>query len=602
MSLIDKASDQVKELPSKPGVYQFYDLKGDIIYIGKAKNLKKRVASYFTHETRSYKHDVMRRKISKIAYILVENESDAFLLENNLIKEYKPKYNVLLKDDKTFPWICIKNESFPRVLLTRHYMVDGSDYFGPYSSVLMAKTMLELIQSLYKLRTCRLTLNMNSIESHKFSKCLEFHLGNCKGPCEGLQTREDYNLSISHIKDILRGNFQQALNHLKVLMDEHATNLRFEEAESIKQKVKILEKFKSKSTIVNPKISNVDVIYLSNGSEYAYVNFLKIVNGAIVQSHNIEVVNKLKEKKEEILSFIIYDLRERFKSNAKEIIVPFLPDISIPNIQITIPLKGDKMKLLDLSKRNALSYQNDILKSKNKIELTNTGNESLEKLQNDLKLKTIPLHIECFDISNIQGFNSVASCVVFINGKPNKSMYRKFNIKTVMGANDFASIAEVISRRFTRMLMENSDLPNLIVIDGGKGQLNSAVESLKQLNLYPKIAVLGIAKRLEEIYIPDDPVPLYLNKNSSSLRLIQRIRNEAHRFGISFHREKRSSTFLQSELCNIKGIGEKTITRLLVKLPDITKLKVMSLSEIIQIAGKNTGEKLFKYFSEQNSG
>ncbi len=591
--------DIIKNLPLKPGVYQFLNSNGEIIYIGKAKNLRKRVSSYFkSSDSWNFKQEAMVSKIDHIKYILVENESEALLLENNLIKEYKPKYNILLKDDKTYPWICIKKERFPRVMQTRNFILDGSEYFGPYTSGLMVKTLLGLIRQLYKLRTCKLSLSAAGIEKGRFKRCLEFHLGNCKGPCEGLQDVEDYNQSVLQIREILKGNYHQVINHLKQLMQHFAGELKYEEAEAIRQKIIILEKFKGKSTIVNPKINNVDVFSVVDEINYAYINFLKVVNGAIVQAHNIEIQKKLQEDKGEILSYVIFDIRNRFRSNANEIILPFRPDVLIEGVHYTIPVRGDKRKLMELSLRNATSFRNDktALKQEDKWSLQELN--VLTRLKSDLRLKNLPTHIECFDNSNTQGSDPVASCVVFKSTRPAKKEYRHYNIKTVKGPNDFASMEEIVGRRYRRILEEGSELPDLIIIDGGKGQLSSAVRSLKSLDIYDKVAIVGIAKRLEEIYVPDDPVPLYLDKNSTSLRLIQKVRDEAHRFGITFHRERRSRALIQSFFTRIPGIGEETRNKILSTEPDIEVLKKMSLEELSKIVGKRAGKILFSYLSK----
>ncbi len=589
--------DLVNHLPGKPGVYQFLSANGEILYIGKAKNLRKRVASYFnTPDSRHYKQDVLVKKIVEIRYILVENESEALLLENNLIKEYKPKYNILLKDDKTYPWICIKHERFPRVMQTRNYIIDGSEYFGPYTSGLMVKTLLGLIRQLYRLRTCKLSLNIAAIEKGKFRRCLEFHLGNCKGPCEGLQTEAEYEESVSEIKDILKGNYHQVILHLKKLMGRYAQEMRFEEAEVLRQKIEILEKFRGKSTIVNPKISNVDVFSMIDEDQFAFINFLKVVNGAIVQAHNVEIQKFLKERREDILGYTIYQLRDRFKSTAKEIIVPFKPDLVLTGVAITVPHRGDKNKLLELSIRNVTSFRNDRVSLRDVDKWTEQEEALLIKLQRDLRLSKIPYWIECFDNSNLQGTNPVASCVVFKSARPFRQAYRHFNIKTVDGPNDYASMEEIVSRRYRRQLEEEGILPDLIIIDGGKGQLAAAVKSLKKLELYGNIAVISIAKRLEEIYIPEDPIPLYLDKNSSSLRLIQRIRDEAHRFGITFHKKKRSGSQLQSAFKEIPGIGEATIEKLLKAEPDMEALKNMPMDALIALVGNRAAGKIREYF------
>lgn len=592
--------DLVNQLPGKPGVYQFLNANGEILYIGKTKSLRKRVASYFnTPDSRHYKQDVLVKKVVEIRYILVENESEALLLENNLIKEYKPKYNILLKDDKTYPWICIKHERFPRVIQTRNYITDGSEYFGPYTSGLMVKTLLSLIRQLYRLRSCKLSLNITAIEKGKFRRCLEFHLGNCKGPCEGLQTEADYEESVSEIKDILKGNYHQVILHLKAMMGRHAQEMRFEEAEVLRQKIEILEKFKGKSTIVNQKINNVDVFSMVDEDQFAFINFLKIVNGAIVQAHNVEIQKFLKERREDILGYTIYQLRDRFKSTAKEIIVPFKPDLILAGVAITVPHRGDKKKLLELSIRNVTSFRNDKVSQRDVDKWTEQEGALLVKLQRDLRLSKIPYWIECFDNSNLQGTNPVASCVVFKSTRPFKQAYRHFNIKTVDGPNDYASMEEIVSRRYIRQLEEEAILPDLIIIDGGKGQLAAAVKSLKKMELYGKIAVISIAKRLEEIYIPEDPIPLYLDKNSTSLRLIQRIRDEAHRFGIAFHKNKRSGSQLQSAFKKIPGIGEATIAKLLKTEPDMEALKNMQKDALITLVGTRAARKIREYFSKE---
>jgi excinuclease ABC subunit C len=589
MSIQSKIHDLVRNLPVKPGVYQFHNIAGEVIYIGKAKNLHKRVASYFkVSDDRSYKLIALVKKIADIKYILVDGESDALLLENNLIKEYQPRYNILLKDDKTFPWICIKKERFPRIILTRNYIIDGSEYFGPYTSGLMVKTLLELIRQLYKLRTCKLNLSETAISKGKFKRCLEFHLGNCKGPCEGLQDEQEYNLSISQIKEILKGNLQYVIKYLRKMMDSFSRQLKFEEADVIKNKIEI----------VNPKISHVDVFSIIDEEDFAYINFLKIVNGAIVQSHNVEVIKRLAEDKNEIVGSIIFELRERFRSNAKEIIIPFKPDIGISNVSFTVPKKGDKKKVLDLSFRNTASFRADRLASRINDKWSEHETKVLSQLKDDLRLRSIPLHIECFDNSNIQGSDPVASCVVFKSGKAKKTAYRHFNIKTVKGQNDFASMEEVVLRRYKRVLEENDAIPDLIIVDGGKGQLNAAIKGLKVLNLYGRISIIGIAKRLEEIFVPDDPIPLYLNKNSSSLRLIQRIRDEAHKYGIAFHKQKRSSSQIISSFMSIAGIGAASRDKILKTESDIEKLKAMNFEELTRIVGKRAAKALLNYFSE----
>jgi excinuclease ABC subunit C len=591
----------VNKLPGKPGVYQFINASGGLIYIGKAKNLKKRVTSYFTRsDQHSYKHDALVRQIHDIHYILVDDESDALLLENNLIKENLPKYNIMLKDDKTYPWIVITNERFPRVMLTRNYILDGSVYFGPYTSVVMVRTMLDLIRHLFKLRTCKLSLTAENIEKGKFQHCLEFDLGNCLAPCEKRQTEENYMAAIGQIKEILKGNYQQVILQLKEAMSYYASLYQYEQADLVRQKIETLEKYKGRSTIVNPKISNVDVFSILDEDGHAYVNFMKIVNGAIVQSHNVEVLKKIAEIKEEILSYVIFDLRGRFKSDAREVIVAVLPDVCESGIRYTIPKQGDKRKLLELSERNALSYRKDRELAREALNRPDPATSILLDLKRDLRLKTLPVRIECFDNSNIQGTNPVASCVVFECGKPRKSDYRHYNIKSVEGPNDFASMEEVIYRRYARLIQEGSQLPDLIIVDGGKGQLSAALTSLEKLSLRERIAIVGIAKRLEEIYVPGDSVPLYLDKNSRSLRLIQQLRNEAHRFGITFHRKKRETALFESELDVIPGIGPVTKDKIQLKVTDLQLLGSMSIQEIASIAGMRAAKILHDHFHKQS--
>ncbi len=566
--------EKVRNLPEKPGVYQFLDEKGKILYIGKAKSLKKRVSSYFNkqyHENNKIR--VLVKKTNDIHHIVVNSESDALLLENNLIKKYQPRYNINLKDDKTFPWICVKNERFPRIFSTRKIIKDGSVYYGPYTSANTLRTLLGLIKELYKLRTCNLNLTEENILAQKFRVCLEYHIGNCKGPCEDLQTEQDYNDTISQIHEILKGNLKNVIVYLNKLMNNFAREYQYEEAENIRQKILALEKFQMKSTIVNPSVHNVDVFSYVDDDSLAYVNFLKVINGAIIQAYTVEIRKKLDEPKEEILEYTLTELRQRLFSNSVEIIVPFkiksLPD----NIKVIVPVKGDKLKLLELSRRNAKYFMLDRKRQKASAAPLRSTERILTALKNDLRLSSLPVHIECFDNSNIQGSNPVAACVVFKNGRPDKKEYRHFNIKTVEGPDDYASMSEIVFRRYDRMIKEGLPLPQLIVIDGGKGQLHAAVLSLEALNLRGKIAVIGIAKRLEEIYFPDDPVPLYIDKNSESLKVIQQIRNEAHRFGITFHRQKRSNAMINSELENIKGIGEITIQKLVSTFGSLQNVK-----------------------------
>lgn len=584
--------DILNLIPTTPGVYQYFDENGKIIYVGKAKNLKRRVSSYFNKTHDSIKTNILVRHIRDIKYIIVENEDDALHLENSLIKEYQPRYNVLLKDDKSYPWIVVKNEHFPRVFLTRNVIRDGSKYYGPYSNVHLAKTVLELIRALYPLRTCKLSLTPENIKRGKFSVCLQYHIKNCNGCCEGLISEEKYIEYISHIKQILSGHTQELSNHLKTEMMRLSDELLFEEAQVLKEKYLLLENYKAKSIIVNMSIHNIDVFSYVDDTESAFINYLHIVNGSIVQCYSIEYKKRLDESKEALLSLGIVELRERFKSLSREIIVPFLPETELPNIIFTIPQKGDKKKLLDVSEQNAKQYKADRLKQKEKL-TPDRGERILYRLKQDFRLEHLPVHIECFDNSNIQGTNPVASCVVFKNAKPSKRDYRHFNVKTVIGPDDFASMQEIVYRRYKRLLEEGSSLPQLIIIDGGKGQLNAAVSSLKTLGLIGKIAIAGIAKRLEEIYFPGDPIPLYLDKNSESLKLIQRLRDEAHRFGITFHRQKRSKSQITSALDSINGIGEKTKTILLTQYKSMKKIQEASENELAELIGKSKAHILY---------
>jgi len=598
MSDIIDIKSILSSLPDNPGVYQFIDSTGRIIYIGKAKNLKKRVTSYFA-KNQTGKTTMMLRKAADIRHIVVEHESDALLLENNLVKKLQPRYNILLKDDKTFPWICIKNEPFPRVFSTRNVIRDGSHYYGPYVSGLMVKTLLTLIRQLYKLRTCNYSLTEANISAGKFRPCLEFHIGNCKAPCIGNQTPEEYEESIRQIKDILKGNILAVTGHLKEKMAEFSRDLRFEEAQIIKEKIEILNRFRSRSAVVSNTIKNVDVFAFTQDNDRCYINFMKVVEGAVVQAFTLEIRSKVEEEREALLGSAITELRERFASDSPEIIVPFKPDIQLDNIKYTVPKIGEKLKLLELAERNAIYYK---LEQKKKLlehkPEARTG-KNLEKVKNDLHMPVLPVHIECFDNSNIMGANPVAACVVFRNGRPSKKDYRHFNIKTVTGPDDFSSMEEVIFRRYKRMLEEKNPVPQLVVIDGGKGQLSSAMKSFEKLGLREKVTVIGIAKKLEEIYFPGDSVPIYLDKNSYSLKLIQQMRNEAHRFGINFHRDKRSSEMTKSELDQIKGIGPRTKEILLRNFDSIDKIRKTAEGELEKLVGSSKAEILRKFFRNQ---
>jgi excinuclease ABC subunit C len=589
---IEKLKEYVKLLPASPGVYQYYNGEGVVIYVGKAKNLKKRVSSYFTKRHDNLKTSILVRNIADIKHIIVDTEEDALLLENNLIKKYQPRYNVLLKDDKSYPWICVKKEPFPRVFSTRNIVRDGSDYFGPYTSVHMVRTILEVIKRLYKLRNCNFNLSRENIKKGKLKVCLEYHIGNCMGPCENLQSEEDYQSSIQQIKNILKGNLSTVTYHLKDLMKKHAAEYNFEKAEEIKVKLEILENYRSKSTVVSSSIANLDVFAYDEDENYGYVNFLKVVNGAIVQAHTIEMKKKLQETKEELLTLGMIEIRQKIFSNSKEIIIPYNINIELKNVKLTVPQRGDKYKLLELSKRNVKYYKLEKLKQQASRTKKSNSERIMETMKNDLRLKELPAHIECFDNSNIQGHYPVASCVVFRNGQPYKKDYRHFNIKTVVGPDDFASMEEVLARRYKRLLEEEKPLPQLIVIDGGKGQLGAAVKSLEKLGLRGKISIIGIAKKLEEIYFPGDSIPIYLDKNSESLKVIKHLRDEAHRFGITFHRNKRSKDFIKSELDTIAGIGPKTRETLLKKFKSVKRIKEIPFIELSSEIGESKAKKI----------
>jgi len=587
----------LKTIPEDPGVYQFLSSDKSIIYVGKAKNLKKRVSSYFQKNIKSRKTLNLVKNTKYVEHVVVHSESDALLLENSLIKKNQPKYNILLRDDKTYPWICIKNEPFPRVFVTRKLVKDGSQYFGPFTSFKTINTIMGIIKQLYSLRNCNYNLSSKNIEQKKFKVCLEYHLGNCLGGCEGKESLEDYEKNILAIKQILKGNVNESKRNFKKEMIKFSNNQEYEKAQKIKEKIQLLENYQSKSTVVSSKLNNIDVFSIISDSESAFVNFLQVAHGKIIRFHNQEVKKKLNEDDEKILSLMILSIREKYNSTSKNIISHINLENQI-NLKFIIPRSGDNKKLLDLSIKNAKAFRFERNKQTQLVDPERHINRIMEQMRLDLKMKEEPRHIECFDISNIQGTNNVASCVVFINGKPSKKLYRKFNIKTIDGQNDFGSMQEVVFRRYKRLLDEKQDLPNLIVIDGGKGQLSSAVKSLKELDLDNKISVLGIAKRLEELYFPNDSIPLYLNKKSETLKVIQQLRNEAHRFGISFHRDKRSKSSLTSGLDNIHGIGENTKNKLLKKFKSISKLKKADEKEIIDLIGKSKAEKVMNYLKE----
>ncbi len=595
---IDYLKSLVSVLPHKPGIYQFYDNSNKIIYIGKAKDLRKRVASYFSKKHEHRKTALLVRNISDIKHMVVLTEQDALLLENNLIKKYQPRYNIQLKDDKSFPWICIKNEPFPRVFKTRNLIHDGSKYFGPYTSIYTVRTLLELFHSEYKLRTCNYNLSKDNIASRKYKVCLEYHIGNCTGPCEGHINEDKYKDGIEDITNILKGNVSGVIRHLKEVMKKMADSLDFEEAAKIKEKYDSLNRYQSRSTIVSPNITDVDVFTIEEDEKFAFVNYLKVIKGAIIQTFTLEIRKALNETKKELLVAGIVDIRQKIFSNAKEILIPVKLDNFLENVVFKLPKKGEKKALIELSQRNAKYYR---LEKEKQTVLKNPQireERILNTLKRDLQLSEIPIHIECFDNSNLQGNQAVAACVVFQKAKPKKKEYRHFNIKTVSGPNDFASMEEVVYRRYKRLLNEGKSLPQLIVIDGGKGQLSSAVLALESLELRGKISIIGIAKRLEEIYFPGDSVPIYLNKNSESLKLIQQMRDEAHRFGIGFHRNKRSKDQITSELHTIKGIGNKTAVKLLKDFKSVRNIKEQNIESLIQSIGKAKAKIIFQYFQK----
>jgi len=587
----------LKSLPDKPGVYQYYDLEGKILYIGKAKSLKKRVTSYFTKDRfENGKTRVLVSKIMDIKTIVVETELDALLLENNLIKKYQPRYNIALKDDKTFPWLCIKNERFPRIFPTRQKVKDGSEYFGPYPSVKIMRTLLDFIKSLYPRRTCNLALEPIAIEKGKFKVCLEYHLKNCMGPCVGFQSEESYMQTIHEIRQIIKGNLSEVIQVIRSRMMEHASKFEFERAQELKDRLELIERFKSKSMIVNPAISNVDVFSIHADEKNAVVNYLRVLEGSIVQGHTFEMKKRLDESPEELLSIAIAEMREQFGSNSKEIIAPVIPDLEDNVFNVTIPQRGDKKKLLELSERNVQNY---IRERDKQIELVDPERHTkriLEQMKKDLRMPEIPRHIECFDNSNFQGAYPVSAMVCFKDAKPSKKDYRHYNVKTVVGPDDFATMREVIGRRYSRLISENEELPQLIIVDGGKGQLSAAMEALDELGLRGKITVIGIAKRLEEIYFPEDPIPLYIDKKSESLKIIQQLRNEAHRFGITHHRKQRDKGTLKTELHDIPGIGKIIADKLLTDFRSVKAIRELTFEQIAGSVGHSRANLVFNYF------
>jgi excinuclease ABC subunit C len=589
---------QIKTLPNEPGVYQYFDKEDVIIYVGKAKNLKKRVASYFNKNHENGKTRVLVKKIVFIKHIVVNTETDALLLENNLIKKYKPRYNVLLKDDKSYPWICIKKERFPRVFMTRRVIKDGSEYFGPYTSVKTVRVLLDLIKELYALRTCKYDLSHQNVNEGKYKVCLEYHLKNCNGACEGLETDTHYNNAIVEIRNIIKGNFKESLEKFQEKMLVFAQKMEFEEAQKVKEKLSLLGNYQSKSTIINPSINNVDVFSIISDETHGYANFLKISNGSIIQSHTTEIKKKLDETDKELLELFIVEIRQRFDSQSPEIYTPFKVDLG-ENVKVTIPKLGDKKRIVELSERNAKYYRMEQFKQVQIVDPDRHVKRIMAQMKKDLRLHVEPRHIECFDNSNIQGTHPVAACVVFKDGKPSKKDYRHYNIKTVDGPDDFASMEEVVYRRYKRLLQEEQPLPQLIIVDGGKGQLSSALKSLDILGLRGKIAIIGIAKRLEEIYYPGDPIPLYLDKKSETLKITQYLRNEAHRFGITFHRNKRSKTAIQSELEQIPDVGKQTITTLLRKFKSAKRVKEASFNDLKEVIGNTRATNVYEYFHPQ---
>ena len=587
---------QLKTIPDSPGVYQYYDKEEKILYVGKAKNLKKRVASYFTKNHENAKTRILVKKIVSIKHIVVDTETDALLLENNLIKKYQPRYNIMLKDDKTYPWICIKKERFPRIFMTRRVIKDGSEYYGPYTNIRTVKVLLDLIRELYPLRTCKYDLSKEKIAVKKYKVCLEYHLGNCNGPCEDFQIEQEYLETIKAIRNIVKGNFKESLKKFQNIMQLFSEKMEFEEAQKIKEKLDLLSNYQSKSTIVNPSINNVDVFSIISDENYGYVNFFKIANGAIIQSHTTEIKKKLDESDKKILELAIVEIRQRFNSISKEVYVPFEIDLG-NSVKVTVPKLGDKKRIIELSERNAKYYRQEQFKQIKIADPDRHVKRIMTQMQKDLRLSEEPRHIECFDNSNIQGTHPVAACVVFKDGKPTKKEYRHYNIKTVEGPDDYASMEEVVFRRYKRLLLEGQKLPQLIVIDGGKGQLSSALKSLDILGLRGKIAIIGIAKRLEEIYYPGDSIPMYLDKKSETLKIIQFLRNEAHRFGITLHRNKRSKSAIQSELEQIPNIGKQTITSLLLKFKSAKRVKTATFEELKELLGDSRAKKIHQYFN-----
>lgn len=597
--MTDEIKNTLAIIPDLPGCYQFVDEKGTVIYVGKAKNLKRRVSSYFNKNHEHPKTRILVRKIKKIKYIVVNSEEDTLLLENNLIKKLRPRYNVLLKDDKSYPSIVIKNEYFPRIFKTRNIVKDGSKYYGPYTSIQSVNALLEIVRKVYKIRTCRLNLAPEKIAEGKYNVCLEYHINRCKGPCEGLQSLDDYNKNVSEINEILKGNVGIIEKRIREKMLTLSEELKFEEANELKEKLGLIQNFREKSQVVSNVNYNIDVFSIAEDENSAFINYLHVVNGGVNQAYTFEYKKKLDESKEELLGLGIVEMRQRFNSKSKEIIVPFLPDIALKEAEFTIPKIGDKKMLLSLSEKNVKQYKFDKLKKSEMLNPDQRATRILSRVKKDLQLKEIPWHIECFDNSNIQGTNPVAACVVFKKAKPSKKDYRHFNIKSVVGADDYASLREVVERRYSRLLNEGEKLPQLIVVDGGKGQLHAAADSLRKIGLYGKMGLIGIAERLEEIYFPEDPIPLYIDKNSETLKLIQQLRDEAHRFGLTHHRQKRSKAQISSELDSIKGIGAVTKKKLLSTFKSIRRLKDANYLEIENVVGKSKADIIIDWINKE---
>lgn len=597
MATTEHITNLLKTLPHKPGVYQHIDKDGKILYIGKAKNLKKRVSSYFTKTVTSARISVMVRKVADIRTIITDSEGDALLLENNLIKEHQPRYNINLKDDKSYPYITIRNERFPRIYGLRNLIRDGSEYYGPYPNVKAMKAVLELIKQMYPTRTCKYVLSEENIEKGKFKTCLEYHIGNCKGPCEDLQSEEDYNADIDAARKIIKGQLGEVKKHLKERMNEHAERLEFELAQRYKEKLDALETYASKSTVVSFSLTNIDVFSVSTDAEFGYVNYLKIVEGAIVRSYTVEMKKKLDEAPEDFLHLAIPEIRDKFGSNCRRVFTSHPVELALEGVEFIVPQKGEKKKLIELSLKNALYFRQEKLKNIQIVDPERHVNRIMTQMKEDLRMPVEPRHLECFDNSNMQGTNPASACVVFKNGKPSKKDYRQFNIKTVEGPDDYASMEEVVYRRYKRLQDEGEDLPQLIVIDGGKGQLGAALNALEKLDLRGKITILGIAKRLEELYFPGDPYPLYLDKRSETLKIIQQARDEAHRFSLRHHRNRRSKNAITNELEEIKGIGPETVKELLRVFKSVKRVKEARQDQLEEIVGVKKAQLILKHFA-----